>query len=165
MHSKHLILLLVKAIMKRMQKMVSLVSTEKYDVTIITVQQGETVERSASYLINLSGLSSKQQTLAKGLYRRQLPSLLIWILTSLLGPGAVSHWAVQAFCLDKRTFVADFVVSSSLSHVCVCLWDLAWRTAGATHGWSFLVTFTGGKDRGEGIEMENCTVEKEISPS
>lgn len=71
-------------------KDVSLVSVGKV-LWLTAVHQGEAVQRGTSYLINSLRLSSKQQALAKGLHWCQLPPLLIWFLTSSLGPGAVSQ--------------------------------------------------------------------------
>lgn len=55
----------------------------------------------ASYLINSPCLSSKQQTLANGPRRRQLPPLLILFLTSVFGPAAVRRFhlsGLKVFC-------------------------------------------------------------------
>lgn len=119
-------------------------------MTVITVSHGEAVQHSTSYLFNSSCLSPKQQTLAKGLYRCQLPPLLIWFLTSSPGPVAVSRSAVHAFCLDiclwrQKDFCRRFSGFPSPSQVCVCLLDLAKWTAGAREGYSFLlITFVRG---------------------
>lgn len=60
-------------------------------VTIITEQQGGTLQHATSYLINSTCLSSEQQTLAEGLRWCQLAPLLILFLTSVFGPAAVRH--------------------------------------------------------------------------
>lgn len=100
-------------------KYLSLVSS-KGAVTVFTVSHDETVQCSTSYLFNSSCLSPKQQTLAKGLYRCQLPPLLIWFHTSPPWPVAVGHWPVQAFCLDiclwrQNDFCCSFFSSSVTS--------------------------------------------------
>lgn len=118
-------LFLVTAVMKITATDLSLVSS-KGAVTVTTVSPGETEQRSTSYLFNSFCPSAKQQTLAKGLYWCQLPPLLIWFLTSSPGPAAVSHWCVQAVCLDIWLWrQRDFFLQ-----VFVCLLILAKCTAG-----------------------------------